>query len=171
MVFYSIRSSQHGMFYHLFNVPLCSSAGFLRWILCISWELYSLALLLYMGPVAFQVCWPGVCCPDSPDSRAAQPLGTTAALAWPCSCPRLCPANPRTQQEGASSSGHHCRQGQRSFSYSFLKQWCSLLGVRECPEKTVDFISERWSNAAQAFWRFMDIQPRIHPRTIINILH
>ena len=130
MVFYSIRSSQHGMFYHLFNVPLCSSAGFLRWILCISWELYSLALLLYMGPVAFQVCWPGVCCPDSPDSRAAQPLGTTAALAWPCSCPRLCPANPRTQQEGASSSGHHCRQGQRSFSYSFLKQWCSLLGVR-----------------------------------------
>ena len=69
--------------------------------------------------------------------------GTATALAWPCSCPRLCPANPRTQQEGASSSGHRCRQGQWGFSCSFLKQWCSLSGVRECPEKTVDFISER----------------------------
>lgn len=171
MAFYSIRSSQHGMFYHLFNVPLCSSVDFLRWVLCISWELYPLASLLYMGRVAFQVCGLVFAARTVLIQGQLTPPGTATALSWPSSCPRLCPANPRTQQEGASSSGHCCRQGQRGFSCSFLKQWCSLWGVRECPEKTVDFISERWSNAAQTFWRFMDIQPRIHPRTVINILH
>lgn len=118
------------MFYHLFNVPLCI-AGFLWWILCASWELYSLALLLYMGPVVFQVFAGLVFAARTVlICGAAQPWEqprTGLALLLPTTESKR---NPRTQQEGASSSGHRCRQGQRGFSCSFFKAVVLIIGQR-----------------------------------------